>query len=153
MRILLFLAVLTINCTGFAKEITVMVIEGWKSKPVPKCEITLKSNVGKILFVVETDAQGKVDFSDLSYGIYTVEASKVGNDFLGTTYTFKLKKDAEVKLILRPSMEYKSQQMAREDSIYGKAEPPKKKVEEGESVSESERERESESESESERGE
>jgi TonB family protein len=126
MKFAFVLFVLLLHSAVFGKDLTVSVIDGWKSKPVVDCEVTLKSQIGQELFVVETDAQGKVTFSGLTYGIYTIVIADLGEDFSGTDYKIKIVDNTEITLILPAKQVYKARQWAIEDSIYEKDELPKK---------------------------
>ena len=124
MKFAFTLFVLLLHSAVFGKNLTVSVIDGWKSKPVVDCEVTLKSQIGQELFVVETDDHGKVKFSDLTYGIYKIVIADLGEDFSGTDYAIKMIDDTRITLILRAKQTYKLRQLAIEDSIYGKVIPP-----------------------------
>lgn len=92
MKILVVLFALLMHSSVSAKELTVLIIENWKSKPLAGCQVTLKSNVGRVLEEAVTDSFGLAVFSKLSYGYYTIEANDTNGNFKGNTSTFKLKK-------------------------------------------------------------
>ena len=126
MKFAFVLFALVFSSTVIAKDLTVLVVDGWKSKPVVNCEVTLKSSKNKVEIVGFTDDQGRVVFSGLSKGVYTVFVDDFGDDFSANASTMKLKKDTETMLVLPAKSAYRLKQMAIEDSIYGKYEPPKK---------------------------
>lgn len=135
--ILLLFAVFA-SSSLFAKDLTVQVLEGWKSKPLPNCQIVIKSNVGKVLQEVKTDSLGKVMFPDLTYGYHTVETNYEGEDYENETIRFKLQGDTEITLILKPTRAYQRLQLTLEDEKYGKLEG-KKNIEQKEKSDTTER--------------
>ena len=123
MKFAFTLFVLLLCSTAFAKDLTVIVLDSWKANPVAHCQVTLKTSSGKELFVMETDDQGSVIFSDLSSRKYIVVIADFGDDFYGSEYELKLKADTKINLNLRVKQAFKDRQWAIEDSIYGKVQP------------------------------
>ena len=118
MKILVVLFALLMHSSVSAKELTVLIIENWKSKPMAGCQVTLKSNVGRVLEEAVTDSLGVVTFSKASYGYHTVEAKESKGNFHGSSTTFKLKKDTAIIMVLSPTRKYARTQIALEDSIW-----------------------------------
>jgi TonB family protein len=125
MKFAFTLFVLFLHSAVSAQHINVSVIDGWKSKPIANCQVTLESIKGKALAVTETDSQGSVIFSDLSIGEYTVVIADIGEDFYGSEFQVKLRDDRRIECILKTKQAYELRQLAIEDSIYGEVEPVK----------------------------
>ena len=119
MRTILFLLSIIVCSSIYAGDLTVNVLEGWKSTPLADAILILETKSGKTIRTGKTNSKGVAIFEGVSKGNYRVVAKSPGTGFENGYTWIKIKTDTRVTMIVYPTKEYEESQIAREDSIYG----------------------------------
>jgi TonB family protein len=124
MKIIILLLSFVICSSLNARELTVRVIEGWKSTPLANTIVILKKKSGKEVQEGMTDSEGVVIFSKLKNGEYIVEAVSPNENYTNRSVYMDTRFNNSAFIILRYTVEFENEQLTIEDSIYGVVKKP-----------------------------